>query len=175
MNILVTGGSKGLGKAIVRTLAATPGNHVYFTFLNSESSASELESKNSNVTKVRCDFNNDASVQSLIDSLQQWNIDVLINNASVNPPKNHFHKIDTDGLIQNFQANVVTTIKLTQAAIKTFRKKKSGRIITILSSAIIGKAPVGWSEYVASKNYLLSMAKSWATENNRFNITSNCV
>jgi 3-oxoacyl-[acyl-carrier protein] reductase len=175
MNILVTGGSKGLGSAIVNKLTAQPDNHIYFTYFNSERAASELESMHTNTTKVHCDFNSEDALLSLVDKMQQWNIDVLINNAAVNPPKSHFHKVDTEMLVNDFRVNTVSTIKITQAAIKIFRKKKFGKIITVLSSAILGKPPIGWSEYVAGKNYLLSLSKSWATENNRFNITSNCV
>lgn len=175
MKILVTGGSKGLGSAIVNKLADNRDNHIYFTYFNSEQAASELESKYTNVTKVRCDFNDTGSLSLLADKIQQWDIDVLVNNAAINSPKSHFHKLDTETLVDGFATNTVSTIKITQAAIKVFRKKKFGKIITILSSAILGKPPVGWSEYVAGKSYLLSLSRSWATENNRFNITSNCV
>lgn len=175
MNILITGGSKGLGSAIVSKLAETTDNHIYFTYANSVNAATELESKYTNVTKIYCDFNNEDSLLSLVDQIQQLSIDVLINNAAVNPAKNHFHKLDTTSLLNDFKTNTVGTIKITQAAIKNFRKKKFGKIITILSSALFGKPATGWSEYIAGKNYLLSLSKSWATENNRFNITSNCV
>ncbi|SHM13869.1 SDR family NAD(P)-dependent oxidoreductase [Chitinophaga sp. CF418] len=175
MNILVTGGSKGVGNAIVNKLAEKSGDHIYFTYLNSEAAASELEVKYPNVSKVQCDFSDENSLSSLVDKMEQWNIDVLINNAAVNPQKKHFHKLDEASLVRDFKTNIVSTITVTQAAIRIFRKKKSGKIITILSSAIIGKPAVGWSEYIAGKNYLLSLSKSWATENNRFNITSNCV
>lgn len=175
MNILVTGGSKGLGAAIVSKLAENPANHTFFTYNNSEIQAIELEGRTSNTTKVYCDFRNDASLASLSEKLAEWDVDVLINNAAINQPKNHFHKLNTDGLVDNFRINVAGTVTITQAAIKLFRKKKSGRIITILSSAIMGKPPVGWAEYVAGKNYLLSLSRSWVAENNRFNIVSNCV
>lgn len=175
MNILVTGGSKGLGAMIVSRLAENPANHIYFTYSSSESLASEVESRNANTTKVHCDFHDDASLVSLVGKLVEWDIDVLINNAAINQSKNHFHKVDVNGLLDSFKTNVASTVTITQAAIKIFRKKKFGKIITILSSAILGKPPIGWAEYVASKNYLLSLSRSWVTENNRFNITSNCV
>jgi 3-oxoacyl-[acyl-carrier protein] reductase len=71
--------------------------------------------------------------------------------------------------------NVYPVVKLTQQFIADSRKRKSGKIITILSSGIINKPPLGWSEYIANKAYLHSMAKSWAVENVSFGITSNCV
>jgi NAD(P)-dependent dehydrogenase (short-subunit alcohol dehydrogenase family) len=74
-----------------------------------------------------------------------------------------------------FNNNILPVIQITQAAISFFRKKKCGKIITVLSSAIIGKPLLGSSAYTAEKQYLLSLAKSWAIENAAFNITSNCV
>ena len=59
--------------------------------------------------------------------------------------------------------------------ITLFRKKKFGKIITILTSAIINKPPLGYSEYAAVKAYIGSLSKSWASENADFNITSNCI
>src|SRR5258706_348476 len=59
--------------------------------------------------------------------------------------------------------------------ISSFKKKKSGRIINILISAVTGAPPIGWSAYTAEKNYLLSLSNSWAQEYSKFNITSNCI
>ena len=67
------------------------------------------------------------------------------------------------------------TLRITQQAIKEFRKKKNGRIITVLTSYLTNRPPIGLSEYVANKAYLLSLSRSWAVESVRFNITSNCV
>ena len=71
--------------------------------------------------------------------------------------------------------NILPVIQLTQQFIKNSRKKKSGKIITILTSAIINKPPLGWAEYVANKAYLQSLSTSWAIENSAFGITSNCI
>jgi NAD(P)-dependent dehydrogenase (short-subunit alcohol dehydrogenase family) len=89
--------------------------------------------------------------------------------------KKHFHKRSPEVFLNNFTYNILPTIKITQAAIKIFRKKKFGKIITVLTSYLKNKPPVGLSEYVASKSYLRSLSNSWATENIRFNITSNTI
>ncbi len=102
-------------------------------------------------------------------------IDVLVNNAFSVVRKEHFHKIDYAYFGQSFSENIISTLRITQKAISIFKEKKFGKIITVLSSAIINKPPVGWSCYVAEKNYLLSLAKSWAIENARFNIASNMI
>lgn len=79
------------------------------------------------------------------------------------------------GFIQIFKDNIMPVIEITQESIKAFRKKKSGKIITILSSAIIELPPMGASVYVANKAYLDKLTKVWATENVKYNITSNAV
>lgn len=175
MKILITGGSKGLGSAIVRQLLNDPDSQVYFTYYKSIDQAGEITNSNQNATAIYCDFNDRNSVEALADRLEELDIDMLVNNATVPFPKSHFYKSDPNLFLESFKINVLNTILITQSAIKIFRKKKQGRIITILSSAIMNKPPVGWAEYVANKNYLLSLSKSWATENIRYNISSNCV
>lgn len=176
MKIFITGGASGLGAAITEKLAAIPGNQVCFTYCHSEAKAKELEQKYPGSQALFCDFTNTEQVEELAKKLADISPDVLINNAiSGKIPAEHFHKIPGDAFAERFRNNTLPVLLLTQAAISIFRKKKAGKIITILSSYIVNKPPIGLSEYVAAKNYLLSMSKSWAVENARYNITSNTV
>ena len=175
MNILITGGANGLGEAITEKLACSEKYHVYFTYNRSKDKATELESKHSKTTAIHCDFTSDSSIDNLLERLPELDIDVLVNNALTGFHKKHFHKLSPDLILKSFEENVIPTIKITQRVLKLCRKKSFGKIITILSSAIINKPPIGWSEYAANKSYLLSLSKSWATENTGFNITSNCI
>ena len=68
----------------------------------------------------------------------------------------------------------MSNIVITQEAIKYFRINKFGKIITILSS-FLDSPTIGSAIYVANKNYLKGLAKVWAVENVRFNITSNTI
>lgn len=175
MNILVTGGASGLGEAITRYLAKVQSDKVYFTFHHSGDQAKKIEAEFTNTEAIHCNFEDEASMQSLLEKFASLNIDVLINNAFTGLQTNHFHKIDPSFFAENFNKNIIPVIKLVQKALLHFRKKKFGKIITILSSYIINTPPAGLSEYVAQKNYLLSLSKSWAVENARFNVTSNCI
>jgi NAD(P)-dependent dehydrogenase (short-subunit alcohol dehydrogenase family) len=175
MNILITGGAKGVGASVVRKLAESPSNTVYFTYAASETAAKNLADTSANITAIHADFTDPASLDALIAEIGALDLDVLVNNAWPAFHQQHFHKTDPAGILNSFTVNVLATVKITQAAIGAFRKKKSGRIITVLSSAILNRPPVGWSDYVANKNYLLSMSKSWAVENARFRITSNAI
>jgi 3-oxoacyl-[acyl-carrier protein] reductase len=176
MNILITGGASGLGAAITSKLASDSGDNIFFTFNRSSENAKAIEDKFPNVKKIKCDFQNQTDLGSILDVIENSDINVLINNAytSAISPK-HFHKTDISVFTDNFSANIIPVIRITQKAIIHFRKKKFGKIINILSSAILGNPPVGWSEYTAVKSYLASLSKSWAKENSSFNITSNSI
>ncbi|MFT6709556.1 MAG: 3-oxoacyl-[acyl-carrier protein] reductase [Flavobacteriales bacterium] len=175
MNILITGGASGFGESITKSLAIEE-HTIYFTYNNSEKAARNLESLYPNTIGLKCDFTSSESVSELIDKLGQINLDVLINNAySGKFLDTHFHKTSSESFLLDFKSNILPTIEITQAVIKGFRKRKSGRIITVLTSVLAGTAPVGSSSYVSVKAYLKKMTQMWAVENSKFNITSNTV
>ena len=174
MNILLTGGASGLGLEIFNKLSSL-GHDVVFTYKNSEKQA-ELNIKNSpSAKKIKCDFLSALDLEALVREISHLNIDVLINNALPIIQAQQFQKMNVDLLINSFASSVVPCLKITQACIANFRKKRSGRIISILSSYVIGNPPLGYSEYVANKAYLLSMSRSWAVENAKFGISVNSI
>jgi 3-oxoacyl-[acyl-carrier protein] reductase len=176
MNVVITGGASGLGEAITRKLAQDAGNTIYFTYSRSEEKARQLEQELNNVRSCKCDFRDEEQVKLLLGKLPGWNIDVLVNNAySGSFIDTYFHKTEPTGFLTEFKNNILPTLSITQAALQLFRKKKSGKIITVLTAALVNTPPVGASAYVANKAYLEEMVKVWATENNRFNISSNAV
>lgn len=176
MNILITGGGSGLGKAITRTLAKDSAHTIYFTFSNSLQNAKKIEADCANTNAIKCDFKNEQEVSALVNGIDELGIDVLINNAYHDTAnRTYFHKVDEKEFAADFMLNVIPTIRITQAAILHFRRKKRGKIITVLTSGLANTPPLGWSCYTANKAYLGSLVKSWANENIKFNITSNAV
>ena len=183
MNILVTGGSSGLGKSIVEKLCSDKKNHIYFTYNNSIENSENICSKYPNATSIKCDFTNDSELNEFIENLKNLNINILINNFYSWPKDplmpgtfltKNFHKMDQNIFIDEFKNNIIPNILITQAAIKYFRIKKSGKIITILSS-FLDTPTIGSSIYISNKNYIKGLAKVWAVENVKFNITSNTI
>ncbi len=176
MNILVTGGASGLGEAITTMLAGDTGNKIYFTFCKSYTNAKKIEAVFNNTTSIKCDFSNAVELQSLTDGIKQLDLDVLINNAYKGEfLKTHFHKIESQDFLNDFRDNIIPVIEITQAVIKAFRHKKRGKIITILTAGLVEAPPVGSAVYISNKAYLEKLTRVWATENAKFNISSNSI
>jgi NAD(P)-dependent dehydrogenase (short-subunit alcohol dehydrogenase family) len=176
MNILITGGASGLGEAITRKLAKNKENTIYFTYSKSDEKARKLTSKLTNTISVKCDFKNEEDLERLLSDIPKFNLDVLVNNAYTGSfLTTYFHKIDLINFENEFLNDVIPTIRITQSVISEFRKKKSGKIITVLTSALLNTPPIGSSIYLANKSCLEEMTKVWAIENGRFNITSNSI
>ncbi|PBQ31504.1 SDR family oxidoreductase [Sphingobacteriaceae bacterium] len=176
MRIFITGGASGLGEAITKKLAGVSSNEVYFTYNSSGDNAQKIKSEFENTYPVRCNFNNEEELKNLCTKIEEISPDVLINNAYTGSFINsYFHKTDANDFLSEFKINVLSTIMITQAALTVFRKKKGGKIITVLTSALVNTPPIGSSVYVANKAYLEELTKVWAVENARFNITSNSV
>lgn len=176
MKILITGGSSGLGKAIVTTLSIIPENVIYFTYNKHSEEAENIIFEKGNVFAIKCDFTNFLDVVELEKIIPTLDLDVLINNAYVGSPQDtYFHKTNPESIQRSFENNILPTVRITQSAISGFRKKKFGKIINILTAYLVNLPPIGFSIYAANKAYLLQLSKSWSREYSKYNITSNCI
>lgn len=176
MNILITGGSSGLGKAVVEMLCQSEANRIYFTYKSNKESALAICEAHANAEAIQCDFSNNEDIENLLAHLPEWDLDALINNAWAGTPNGtYFHKTPAEDFLTAFQTNVMPLIQVTQACISLFRKKKSGKIINVMTSSLLDLPPMGFSVYTATKSYIHQLSKCWCKENQRFNITCNCV
>ena len=176
MNIIITGGSSGLGKALVETCAASRDNHVVFTYHHHEDEAMALAGRFDNVQAVAVDFCATESVDYFVEMLTGMQVDVLVNNVYAGSPQGiHFYKTDPTDFSRAFEWNVIPFIKITQACIAGMRKRRYGKIINIITSYVMDVPPTGFSVYTATKAYIRQLSKSISKECGRFNITSNCI
>lgn len=176
MNILITGGSSGLGKALVETCAASPEHQVLFTYCHHEDEALALAGRYANVKAVKVNFTDKTNVSQFTEQIASETIDVLINNAYAGTAQGvHFHKTAPEDFAQAFDWNVMSVIMITQACAQGMRKRKFGKIINIITSYVMDVPPTGFSVYTATKAYIRQLSKSWSKELGRFNITSNCI
>ncbi|MBX7225032.1 MAG: SDR family oxidoreductase [Chitinophagales bacterium] len=175
MNILVIGGSSGLGRSITEELASDTNNKVYFTYNQSIENAKALIDTYSNTQSIKVDFLNKAEVDRCTTLFAENDIQAIVFSAIGYLNKNYAHKVNSDSYLKGFVTNIIPLIQIANAGISYFRKQKFGRIITILSSGMFGSPAIGWSMYNAEKAYLYSLGKAWASENAGFGITSNFI
>jgi 3-oxoacyl-[acyl-carrier protein] reductase len=174
---IVTGGSRGIGAAIVKRLAKD-GLHVVAMARTMDKLAAivaEVESAGGTAEAVQCDISDSKSLQACIESMEEKHgrLDVLVNNAG----------ITKDGLLlrmedDDFDSVINTNLKSAFVAIRTaarmMMRSKSGRIINISSVAgVMGNA--GQANYAASKAGLIGLTKSVARELAGKGITANAV
>ncbi len=166
MNCLITGGTKGLGKAIAKVFALHNYNLI-LTYLNDDESAlqtkQELEQFPIKVTIVKSDVSNEQEVIKLLDSVKSKfeSIDVLINNAGI--------AIDTtleDKTVDNFKKILDTNLIgpfLTSKYIGQFMFNQGyGKIINISSTNAIDTYYQESLDYDASKAGLNSLTLNFA-------------
>jgi NAD(P)-dependent dehydrogenase (short-subunit alcohol dehydrogenase family) len=178
MNILITGGSSGLGRCLVQKLTEEGVHHVYFTYCHHQDEAERLvASCPERVHALPLDFTDLGAVEGFAtEVLPTLQLDVLVNNAYVGSPNGtYFHKTLLDDFRQAFECNLLPTIRITQACLTAFRKKKDGRVLNVLTSYLMDLPPMGFSVYSANKAYLAQLTKCWCKENQKFGITVNSV
>ena len=166
-NILITGGSRGIGKSIVEVLFNS-GANVGFTFSSSQSAANEI-AKNLNSSSQKCiAYKSDASkldqceklVESFLNDFET--IDVLINNAGITKD-NLLMRMGEDDFDKVMEVNLKSVFNMTKACQRVFLKNRKGSIIN-MSSVVGVKGNAGQSNYAASKAGIIGFSKSIAQE-----------
>lgn len=175
---VVTGGSRGLGRAVCLELAAG-GANVALCYAGNEAAAQETVSAcqalGAQVLAVRCDVAEEAQVKDLMNETVKTfgRVDILVNNAG----------ITRDGLAvtmkeEDFDAVVRTNLKgaflCMKAAARIMMKQRYGRIVN-LSSVVGLRGNAGQVNYAASKAGIIGMTKTLAKELASRNVTANAV
>ncbi len=175
---IVTGGTRGIGKAIVNELAEQ-GCSVVFTYFSSDETArkieAELTTENVKVFGFKADASSFSAAQETINfALEKLGgIDILVNNAGVTKDNLmlRMSEADFDSVINS---NLKSVFNYTKAVLKTMLGQRSGKIINITSVVgIIGNP--GQANYVASKAGVIGLTKSNAKELASRNINVNAV
>jgi NAD(P)-dependent dehydrogenase (short-subunit alcohol dehydrogenase family) len=175
---LVTGGSKGLGKAMA-TIFADAGAGVAISSRNLDelqTAATEIREKTAaRVEVVAADMTCRDDVRRLADTALQvmGKVDILVNNAGFNVPQtiDQIRDEDWDRLVE---LNLTSCMALSRAVAPGMKARRWGRIIHI--SSIMGLASTsGRNVYSATKSALLGLARASALDLGAFNVTVNCI
>jgi 3-oxoacyl-[acyl-carrier protein] reductase len=175
---LVTGGSRGIGAAIVRSLAEA-GATVAVNFRERAREADTLVKAigeaGGHAIAIAADVSQSDAVAQMVQRVKSdlGPIDILINNAGIAIPRglDDLSEADFD---QTIAVNLKSVFLCTQAALPMMRKKKWGRIVNISSGAARGAGSIG-PHYNASKAGIEGLTRGYAARLVKEGITVNAV
>jgi NAD(P)-dependent dehydrogenase (short-subunit alcohol dehydrogenase family) len=180
---LVTGGARGLGRAIAERLAQT-GARIVLADIQADlaaQTASEFAKNKWDATALPLDVTSEASLASLYKEIDGkfGRLDILINSAGVlgldHGKRPLVEEMSLDLWNQTINVNLTGTFLATRGAIPLMKRGKWGRIINIASRAARMRTGLGNSNYAASKAGLLGFSRVLAGEVGRDGITVNCI
>ncbi len=175
---LVTGASRGLGRAIAIRLAAQ-GAKVALNYLSNDDEANKLtsliKSTNGESILIKTSVNDAAAVKDMVKQIvRQWGkLDILVNNAGITRDS-LLPRMADDAWDEVINTNLRGAYLCTKYAVRPMMEQSWGRIINISSLAgVVGNA--GQANYSASKGGLIAFTKSVAREVGSRNITANVI
>jgi 3-oxoacyl-[acyl-carrier protein] reductase len=174
MVCLVTGSSRGLGKAIALALGRR-GHQVVVHYKDKEDEAKEVASQIKESLILKADVRNYVDVKDMIDKIiNKWGrVDVLVNNAGITK-ESLLIKTSEEDFDNVINTNLKGAFNVIHAVMRYMMRQKYGHIINISSLAGI-KGKEGLAAYSASKAGLIGLTISVAKELSRYNIMVNAV
>ena len=175
---LITGSSRGIGKAIAASMAAQ-GASVAVSSRTSEDCdkvAAEIHALGGDAVAIRCDINHREELESLVDkSLEAYGqIDILVCNAAVNPYFGPLSEFDVSAYERTMDANVKHTLLLCNRVLPQMAERKNGSVI-IVSSIAGFKGTSSLGIYAISKAAEIQLARNLAVEWGDRNIRVNSI
>jgi len=173
-NVLVTGSTRGIGRAIAETLAKA-GARVAVVGRDLEKARDAAAAVGNGAQGFACDVTDTAAIAKLVADVEAafGSIDVLVNNAGITRD-NLVMRLKDDDWDAVINANLRGAFAAIRAVSRGMMKRRSGRIINISSIiGIIGNK--GQANYAASKAGLIALTKSVAKELGSRNILVNAV
>jgi len=176
--IIITGGTRGIGKAIAKAFARKGANIALFYSSDKQAAAqaeAELKPLTTKLLIIKADVASSAEVTTGVEKIiDKWQrVDILVNNAGVIKDKMLLFLAEK-AWDQVININLKGTYLCSRAVLKKMIAQRHGRIINLASpSGITGRA--GQTNYSAAKGGIISFTKSLAKEVARIGITVNCI
>lgn len=168
-NVLVTGGTRGIGEAISREFAKK-GYNLIINYVNSNEKAQNLKQElekeyNIKVLPIQSDISNEIAIKNMVDTAikEFGKIDVLVNNAGIVIDR-EFEDRTVEDWKKTLDINLIAPFILTKLVGKEMMKQKSGAIINISSTNGINTYYPTSVDYDASKSGLISLTYDSAVQ-----------
>jgi 3-oxoacyl-[acyl-carrier protein] reductase len=174
---LVTGASRGIGRAIALKLSSLGAKVVICDIAQetAEKVVAEIKGQGGDAFSAVADVRNSEAVKAMVEEITgRWEkIDILVNNAGINRDT-LLLKMSDEAWDDVIDTNLRGTYTCTKFALRSMMRQRWGRIISMASIAgIIGN--VGQTNYAASKAGIIAFTKSIAREVGSLNITANAI
>ena len=188
MNIVLTGGTSGLGYRAAEVLGKEIKNKIILIGSNKQKGETSVrnlikETSNNNISFIQCDLSSISEIKLLADKLRKFKIDILINNAGA---LFFSRKESVDKIEKTFALNHLSYFILTNLLLKYKVIKKGGRIVNVASGAHRGvkldfnnlemiRNYNGWISYKKSKLCNILFTKKLSELIKKNNVTVNCL
>ena len=168
-NVLIVGGSKGIGCALVKFFLNSGANVIY-------ASRSKIKEKlKKKAIFLKTDITKENEIKRLFTEINKFkSLDILVNSAAVNYSKKN-EKINIKEWNHVINTNLTSIFSICKLAIKKMKKNKHGKIVNISSIAGRHRSYVSGVHYVSSKAGLIGLTKQLAFECAKYNININAV
>ncbi len=176
---VVTGGGRGIGKAITERLAGAGASVVIASrkLDNLQATAAEFASLPGKIHPVACHVGREADLESLVAETEQTfgPVDILVNNSATNIGQGPALNVTDEMMAKMFEVNVLSSLRLIRLTVpKMIERGSGGSIINIASIAGLRPQPGGLL-YSATKAALIMMTRNWAMEFGRHGVRVNAI
>ena len=172
---IVTGGGRGIGRAIALALAEEGARVALVARTRAELDATAtLVAAGAEVLKLQADVGRRAEVDAVIDQvLDTWDgVDVLVNNAGIQGPLGRAEAVDPEAWMQTVQVNLGGCFYCTRKVLPAMMAQKYGKIINLSGGGAVGPRPF-FSAYSASKAAVVRFSENLAAEVAEYGIDVN--
>jgi len=175
---LITGASRGIGAALAVELAA-PGRVIGINYRSSDAAArcvaAAVESKGAKALLLKADATVDTEVETLFERLPVEGLATLVCSAGVPPSYERLSETSPEEFERQWRAQAFSAALFCRRALPAMLKRKSGRIVFVVSSITEGVAPAYLASYVSAKYALLGLARALQSEVGPRGVSVSCV
>jgi len=163
-NILITGSNGGIGFAISELLAKK-NNKLILLYHENDNKIEKLKNTYDSIQLEKIDLLDSLKLDHFLDKfVKEHSIDIFIHSPALPIQHNNIMKLTWSDFEKQFNLQLKSFFQISKAIIPQMKSNNFGRIISILTSYVIGKPPNLLADYVVAKYSLLGMIKCMATE-----------